>query len=344
MPTLRPSLVLSVGGMIYLLTILLPSAGWSAAGTEGASFLEIPTGAGPAAMGSAYSALATDAYAPTWNPGGLGFVQSLQVATQYLSYLQTMNDEFVSAVYPLAIGKALGFSAQYLGTGQIPETEVGGASSGNFSSDYGVYALAYGQMLTDRLSLGFSAKLVNAQISDVSANAYAVDFGSLYKFDNHFTLAATLTNLGTKLSFINEGDSLPLEFHMAGAYQLNSQWLITMEGIYPQAGPASFRIGGQWRPLEAVSLRAGYRTDNLQQLSPLAGFSTGIGIHVWGQELAYAWVPLGALGDTQYISLVFKFGQNAGQGNLSPPPPPRPASPAVPPRSLETGAPEAPRW
>jgi len=273
---------------------------------------------------------------------------SLQLATQYLSYLQAINDEYVSLVYPLGSGKALGFSAQYLGTGAIPGTEVGGTPTGNFSSDYGVYALAYGQTLTDRLSLGLTAKLINAQISDVSANAYAVDFGGLYKYGDRFTLAATLTNLGTQLNFLSGGDSLPLEFHLAGACRLSPQWLATVEAVYPQAGPASFRIGGQWRPLEAVSLRVGYRTDNLQELSPLAGFSTGIGISVWGQELAYAWVPLGDLGDTQYISLVFKFGQSVSQGNLSPPPPP-PPSPlpprmSVPPPSLESGAPEAPRW
>src|SRR5450631_2020075 len=47
---------------------------WASAGTEGASFLDIPVGAGPAALGSAYTALATNAYAPVWNPAGLGML------------------------------------------------------------------------------------------------------------------------------------------------------------------------------------------------------------------------------------------------------------------------------
>src|SRR3954468_1834792 len=70
-------------------------------GTEGASFLDIPVGAGPASMGSAYTALATDAYAPTWNPGGLGRVDSKQLAGQHLSYLESMNYEYLSYVHPL---------------------------------------------------------------------------------------------------------------------------------------------------------------------------------------------------------------------------------------------------
>jgi hypothetical protein len=81
-----------------------------------------------------------------------------------------------------------------------------------------------------------------------------------------------------------------------------------MEGIYERNATGSFHVGGAWRPLEAVSLRAGFRTDTLNGLSPLAGFSTGVGIHVYGQELAYAWLPYGDLGNTQYFSFMAHFG------------------------------------
>jgi hypothetical protein len=60
--------------------------------------------------------------------------------------------------------------------------------------------------------------------------------------------------------------------------------------------------------MEMIALRTGYRTDTTNGLSPLAGFTTGIGIHVWGQELAYAWVPMGDLGNTNYFSFVAHFG------------------------------------
>src|ERR1700688_4076220 len=91
----------------------------ASSGTEGASFLDIPVGAGPAALGSAYSAMASDAYAPAWNPGGLGLIDSNQFAAQHLSYLDTLHYEFASFVHPLGKGRALGASIQYLGTGDI---------------------------------------------------------------------------------------------------------------------------------------------------------------------------------------------------------------------------------
>jgi hypothetical protein len=168
------------------LVILFPGSSRAASGTEGASFLNIPIGARPAALGSAYSALASDAYAPVWNPGALGFVQSTQLAGQHLSYLESANDESLQFVHPFSSDsetprQALGVSVQYLGSGDIPSTDNSGKSIGDFSSHYGSYGIAYGHKIGDTLSLGLAGKWINAKISDVSANAYAFDVGSLYR-------------------------------------------------------------------------------------------------------------------------------------------------------------------
>src|SRR4051812_21969339 len=54
--------VIAVVNMM-MMALFLSRPAFASAGTEGASFLEIPVGARPAAMGSGYSALAADAYA-----------------------------------------------------------------------------------------------------------------------------------------------------------------------------------------------------------------------------------------------------------------------------------------
>ena len=72
-------------------------------------------------------------------------------------------------------------------------------------------------------------------------------------------------------------------------------------------------------PHKLISIRAGFRSDTLKNLSKFSGFTTGIGLHLWGQEFDYAWVPLGDLGDTQYFSLVIRLGAPAvNQKNLQP--------------------------
>jgi hypothetical protein len=270
--------------------------------------LEIPVGAGPAAFGSAYTALANDAYAPVWNPAGLGFLESTQLAGQHLAYLESMNYEFVGLVHPLRKGDAVGVSAQYLTSGDIPATDLAGQSFGSYSDTFGAYSLAYGHAFSERFSLGLTGKVIHLQLEDVSANAYAADLGAFYVLNAKWHLAATIANLGTKITFLKAGNSLPRTVHLAAAYRLTSAWTVAAEAAAPTAGTLSARLGVEWRPLDLIALRAGYRTDTLKELSALAGFSTGIGVQVWGKELAYAWVPYGELGNTQYLSLVWRFG------------------------------------
>jgi hypothetical protein len=297
-----------------------PSLSFSSSGTEGASFLDIPVGAGPASMGSAYTALATDAYAATYNPAGLGFLDSTQFSGQHLSYLDTLHYEYLSFAVPLprpsscaspadCPGSALGGSVQYLGSGDINGMDQDANPTGTFSSYYASYNLAYGRSFNDKLSLGVTGKLISAKLDTVSASAYALDFGSLYRYDSKINFAATLTNVGSKLKFLNEGDSLPMAFHIGSTFTPNPHWLATAEVIYPKTGLASFHMGGEWRPIEMLAVRAGYRTDTLKGLSAIAGVSAGLGLNVWGQELAYAYLPYGDLGNTHYISLLMKFGE-----------------------------------
>ncbi len=304
-----------------------PLKTYGSSGTEGASFLDIPVGAGPAALGSAYTALATNAYAPVWNPAGLGMLTGNEVAAQHLSYLQSMDYEFLSFVHPFDksrdsdIHRGIGFSVQYLGSGDITRTDVNSDGSpvnsgnpiGTFSSYYAAYNLSYGQTLTDKLSLGATGKMIQAKIDDVSASAYAADLGGLYRMNDQVQLGASVDNMGNQLKFLNEGDSLPLALKLSGAYRPSSHYLLTAEGDYDKNGLASFHTGGEWRPLEAVSLRVGYKTDTLKGLSPIAGLTAGLGLHLWGQEFAYAWAPYGDLGDAQYFSLLVRFGAEEEQ-------------------------------
>ena len=292
----------------------------ASSGTEGAAFLDVPVGAGPAALGASYTALANDAYAATWNPSGLGFLGSTQFSGQHLSYLDSIHYEYLSFALPLprslqcsnpseCSGSGLGGSVQYLGTGDISGRDINGTPTGDFSSYYASYNVSYGRAFNEKLAVGLTGKLISAKLDDVSASAYAADLGTMYKLMPHVTLAATLTNLGTKLKFLSEGDSLPTAFHVGGAWEPDPHWMVTSEVVYPKTGLASFHIGGEWRPLDRLSLRMGYRTDTVKELSALAGYSAGLGVNVWGQELAYAWLPYGDLGNTHYISLLMKFGE-----------------------------------
>jgi hypothetical protein len=297
-----------------------PPSVHASSGTEGAGFLDIPVGAGPAAMGSAYSALATDAYAPTWNPAGLGFLDSLQVAAQHLSYVQSTYYEYLSFGVPMTRPRsctsdfwcgtsALGGSIQYLGSGDIPGSDANGNPTGSYSAQYAAYNLAYGRVFGDRLSLGLAGKFLDIKLADVTATAYAVDLGSMYKLKDNLQVAATLMNLGRNITFLSQADPLPLSMHLGAAYQPFPAGNLAAEGVFPRNGLASAHFGAEWLPLPMFALRMGYRTDTVSGLSPLAGYSLGLGIHMWNHEFAYAWVPYGDLGNSHYFSLLLRFGE-----------------------------------
>ena len=307
--------------LLILWTILggAPALVLAYSGTDGAAFLDIPVGAGPAALGSAYTALANDAYAPVWNPAGLGFLESTQVAAQHLSYLDSIHYEFASAAVPLwkstycasddqCGGTSIGGALQYLGAGDITGRDSLGNATGNFTSHYAAGTLGYGKAITEKIAIGIAGKGIQGQLDDVSATAFAADFGLMAKPTERLTLAAVAANVGSKLTFLDQADPLPLEARAGAAYQ-GRNWTFTGEGVFPRTGLNSAHAGVEWHPISIMALRAGYRTDTLKELSPIAGFSTGIGIDLWGQEFAYAWVPYGELGNTQYFSLVLRWGE-----------------------------------
>ena len=181
--------------------------------------------------------------------------------------------------------------------------------------------MAYGQALGNILSLGLTGKIIEAKISDVSAHAYAFDAGVLAQASRQWRLAAVLSNVGTKLKFLNQGDPLPANFRVAALYAPLTALNVTAEGVYRFTGLASFHSGLEWMPSRVISLRAGFRSDTLRHLSGFSGITTGVGLHLWGQEFDYAWVPLGDLGTTQYFSLLLRLGHSATpDGNLQPPP------------------------
>ena len=112
------------------LTAIFPATLFAFSGTEGASFLELPVGARPAALGSAYSMLAEDAYAPTWNPAGLAFLDDSQVAGMHQAYLYPSSYEYGSFVHPFGRGRGIGASIQYFRPGTLEGLDESGNSIG----------------------------------------------------------------------------------------------------------------------------------------------------------------------------------------------------------------------
>jgi len=318
---LRNNFVLRLFATALVVLGLSPSVRLCAAGTEAASFLDIPVGAGPAALGSAYTAQATDAYAPVWNPAGLARLDSIQATGMHVPYLESVNYEFLSVVVPLAEKSAgVGAAIQYLGSGDIPGRDESGDPSGSFSTTFAAYTLAYGRQVSESLSIGTAAKLITEKISDASGTGYAVDLGLLYRIGETFTLGAAAVNLGPSLKLVSEGDPLPAALRAGATLAPFPSWEVSLESVYRREGPFSGSLGLEYKHADQFSLRAGYDTSRTKELGASAGLRGGVALFYKGQEFSYAASPFGDLGIAQYLSLVFRF--------TSKPPADRPKPPA----------------
>jgi hypothetical protein len=276
-------------------------------GTDGAAFLEIPVGARAGALGGAYDPLATDSYAPFWNPAGLGHIQEPELSASHLTYIQDISYQSASLVHPIPKGGAFGGSFQYLYPGRLNGTDINGNQLEHISGYYAQASLSAGRIVTERVALGVTGKVIRSAIDGLSAEAYAMDVGSLFRVGNRTTLSAVMANIGSKMRFIRQSDPLPTQARLGAAYHAAKNLDLSAVGVRSHSGTTTVHAGAEWRPYMILALRTGYRTDIQKELSGPSGVTMGLGLQWSRLGLDYGWVPMGQLGHTHYLSLNIGF-------------------------------------
>lgn len=212
---------------------LIATAGTAlAVGEAGVPSLIIPPGARANGMGESYVALAEDATAAWWNPGGLAFVQGQNMALMHSQLVPDLaNDvyyEFLGYTNKLSDFGTISVSIVYLTYGKSVATNAVGVEQGTFSSWEASGLVSFALPLTDHLGIGLTGKFIHADLApadltlerlDGTGSSVAVDAGVLWKVpkftffeDRRLVLGAAFTNLGPNISFIDQEQSDPLPF------------------------------------------------------------------------------------------------------------------------------------
>ena len=152
----------------------------SRVGTAAAQFLKIGVGARAAALGECGTAIPgiTGLY---WNPAAIAYVDRLSLYFTNSSMYAGLQHNFFGIAYPLGAGNTIGVGVVYLGSDDIEITTVNNPEGlGTYYSlnDYSI-SLTFSRYVTDRLSLGLSAKFIHEGFLRNKATAVAVDFGSM---------------------------------------------------------------------------------------------------------------------------------------------------------------------
>lgn len=302
--------------VIILAVAVLPASAVNIsdrAGTATAQFLKLEMGGRYSSMGGTYAGYGSDVFSLWGQPASIATAPSAwQVGFQHTELFQGITQEYAGVTGRLGRGR-VGLVVNTVGVDDLlraTENTSGQltGTGGTFGArDIGV-SLHYGLKLGDHLAIGGAARYINSEIDDVSATGFAGDLGLRYTVPSieGLTLGASVTNAGTGLKFINVRDDLPLTFRAGASYEIpRIRLLLAADVVKSIDRDIDGGVGAEWRPVEMLSLRAGYRS---QGRDVSEGLTAGVGVNIAGLEIDYAYVPFGVLGEAHRISAGYTFG------------------------------------
>lgn len=305
---------------LTLFALTAAAADCAAASNEGASggqFLRIGVGAKASGLGEAASTL-SGVQSIFYNPAGLAGVRNME------AYFSQVNWILDSSYSNLAVARRSGAGVFGLGIGYLstPDTvkydKFGTKLSETYSASDMAVALAYSGRLALRTNFGISAKYISSKLEDEAATVLAFDAGVKYAaLPGKLVFGLAVQNVGGKLTYISEGDALPMNVKLGGQYTFNlDKNSATRKDLTAFTDVNHLRDSGAYANIgldltsvydkdTTFSLRAGYRTNAGTRAS---GAAAGLGVDMKAYSFEYAYAPMGDLGNTHRFSLTFKFG------------------------------------
>ena len=166
-------------------------------GTTGAEELLIPVGARSIATGGAFLSNVTGLEALYYNPAGFSQTKGTEAMFSFMTYIADIKINYFAIGTNLTDLGSIALSVKTLNFGNIPVTTVD-APDGNgstYSPGYLTAGISFAKIITDRVSVGVNAKIINETITDVSATGFALDFGVQYRFLCDIRSIYTPTNI-----------------------------------------------------------------------------------------------------------------------------------------------------
>lgn len=202
----------------------LSYAAFTKLGMAGMPFLKIGVGRANG-LGDAFVAIADDASATYWNPAGLALLTSREVMVNHIDWVLTSKLDYLAGAFPTKLG-TWGIAVTSVSYGEFEQTTIDNyQGNGQFFSaaDLAV-SISFARMFTDKFSFGGSIKAIQQRIWEMSANAFAFDFGTYYNTGwNNVRLAMTIANFGPDAAFSGK----QLDFNVTYPEEYTWPWTVT---------------------------------------------------------------------------------------------------------------------
>ena len=298
--------------VISFQTMIMAEGDNDKVGSSAFKFLNIQTDAHGAALGG-LAAQASGANALFWNPAGIAGSEGIGFSggmTQWLVETTVMN---AGVVMPM-MGGTVGLSLVSVDYGDIMKSGWAGTTEFVFEPNQGSFTAtdmslqaSYGKSLSDKFSLGATAKMISQNIDDVSISGLAFDIGTQFNTGYRgISMGAVVSNFGPDVDSQAPEDasyeefpgmSLPMTFSF-GVVGEAIPGLNAGLNVLKQADMAQeFIFNGEYSVADIASLRFSYNISNPQQ--PM---STGVGLGVAGVTANVA------ISISEHFDPVMRFG------------------------------------
>ena len=281
-------------------------------------FLNLHYDARGAALGGLV-AQAAGAEALYWNPaglakaGGLGFNAGM---TQWLVETSYMN---AGVVMPMA-GGVLGVGFVSVDYGDFMKAgwqEVSGSyvfkpNIETFTASDNALQVSYGRFLSDKFSIGGSAKMVSESIDDASLSGLAFDVGTQFNTGyKNLQLGAVISNFGPTIDPVEENteSSLapPMTFSFGAVGQAfgdDSMGLVAGINVIKLSDMAQrIAVNGEMTVAGMIKIRGSYTLGDLVQ----DALSFGAGINMAGISVNVAMTQMVAFDPVMRFSLGYQL-------------------------------------
>jgi hypothetical protein len=306
--------------VIALLPVLFLAQGLLA-DIAGVMFQDIDIGLGARAAGlaNAFTAMADDSTAVSWNAAGLANIKRPVFALTYNKWVLDSSIQNISGAYPLNSG-AIGINVVYVSMGSFENLDDNGYVSGQKINPYtfGIQA-AYGVRVFDyysdirqskpdtSLMLGLGVMYMAQSIGDDSAGAVALNAGMMIDF-GQFTAGLALNNFN-----LFSSQDLPQNIRLGAVRKIDISDLnklnLAAEIKFPFEGNKKISAGAEYSLADILFLRAGYEWNmDLRTIeNGWEGLCGGIGLRFQNVQVDYSAGTLGGLGINNRITLTLRF-------------------------------------
>ena len=161
------------------------------------------------------------------------------------------------------------------------------------------------------LPIGVSVKRMSSEIFGNKAKVWAMDAGAQFLgFGDNLTIGLSIQNLGGKLQYLNEKESLPLTIRPGASYNmvLNAHKIMfSCDLPYYKNDKETLALIGVDYTYNALSLRSGYRLNLSDSDGEAESFNFGIGFNWSTYSFSYATGLIDNLDSPHQLSFTMKF-------------------------------------